>query len=288
MSRVLNHLKMSALKISGAIRVAYSFTSTDHLTTMVPALLYAIISTPKFSAGRMLQAILWVWFHILQTCTANQMLGVLEDTINKPHRPIPAGRISVGHTKILRYSLVPVCLGLSWLLGVARFGMVFAVGIWVYNELGLSGASFYTRNVLNSVGIVALETGAAEIVAGGAESVGPSRVHLYPVTALLIATTIHVQDFRDVAGDRKQGRTTLPIAMPESSRTITLGLMICWSAGLTFLWGRSLSFPTAMLFLGLGVYVGGRIYFLRTEPADQVSFKLYMVWLAFAQILPLL
>lgn len=37
----------------------------------------------------------WVFIHLIEFCTANQMYSGDEDAINKPYRPIPAKLITV-------------------------------------------------------------------------------------------------------------------------------------------------------------------------------------------------
>ncbi|KAF8195339.1 hypothetical protein K438DRAFT_1485924, partial [Mycena galopus ATCC 62051] len=56
------------------------------------------------------------------------------------------------------------------------------------------------------------------------------------MSAALIGTTIHIQDYRDVIGDKKAGRTTLPIVLPELCRWLTSVLALAWSLGLPVYW----------------------------------------------------
>lgn len=97
------------------------------------------------------------------------------------------------------------------------------------------------------------------------------------ISTVLIATTIHVQDFRDEAGDRQQGRITFPVVMPEVSRRMTLVLMAAWSFGLAVFWGNGLSVIISASFVGLGLYIAIRVMLQRTEPEDKVTLQLYMV-----------
>ncbi|KAJ7780307.1 UbiA prenyltransferase family-domain-containing protein [Mycena maculata] len=272
--------------ITDIARIAFNFTKSDYKTILFPVIFYGIMAAPHVSFERILQLALWVWLYLLQFCAANQMLSREEDNINKPYRPIPAGLISVRHTKILRWILFPVCLVLSWFYGVIYPGLSLAAAFVVYNELGLD-SFFYTKNFLNAIGIVSWNVGAAKITRAGLATTPHGNEWLAPyISTLLIATTIHVQDFRDEAGDRKQGRITFPVVLPEFSRRMTLVLVMTWSFGLGAFWASGLTVLASATFVGLGLYIGLRVMFQRTEPEDKVTLQLYMLWLSIAQILP--
>ena len=75
---------------------------------------------------------------------------------------------------------------------------------------------------------------------------------------LLILTTTHAQDFRDVLGDRAAGRLTLPIAYPRLSRLSMLVLLPAWSLFLCRFWEVQLIVST--VFCAFATYVGLRFY----------------------------
>lgn len=95
------------------------------------------------------------------------------------------------------------------------------------------------------------------------------------ISTALIASTIHVQDFRDEVGDRNQGRMTFPIAMPEFSRRMTFVLLITWSLALVVYWALPPVVSAAYVLLGL--YLATRVMWLRAENADKTSLQIYMV-----------
>jgi len=51
------------------------------------------------------------------------------------------------------------------------------------------------------------------------------------LSAGIILTTIHTQDYKDVLGDAAAGRVTLPIAHPVSSCIVTAFILVAWSWG---------------------------------------------------------
>ena len=91
----------------------------------------------------------------------------------------------------------------------------------------------------------------------------------------IFATTIQTQDFKDCDGDRRIGRQTLPIVLPELARYTLLPILLIWSMGLSVLW--NLSAPVAGAFLGLALLVALRYITMRDMRSDQVSFYIYNV-----------
>ena len=92
---------------------------------------------------------------------------------------------------------------------------------------------------------------------------------------MIILTTIHAQDFRDEAGDRNEGRETIPIVMPRVGRlSMPVGLAF-WSLILIIGWCRNVVLGGALV--GMGILVGSRFYYVRDADADKTSYLLYNV-----------
>lgn len=109
---------------------------------------------------------------------------------------------------------------------------------------------------------------------GGAEWIIPY------VSVALISTTIHVQDFRDEAGDRKQGRTTFPVVAPEFSRQMTCTILLFWTFAIALFW--PLDKVQVALYTMFGTYLAIRVLKQRTEYEDKVSLRIYMVSVIFS------
>lgn len=111
---------------------------------------------------------------------------------------------------------------------------------------------------------------------------GADRSHLdrtallcVAISASVLATTIHAQDFKDVDGDRAVGRQTLPIVFPHLSRRTMVVGVLAWSIALACIW--QLDVLTAALFLALGATVGLRFALYTSVREDQMSYVLYNV-----------
>lgn len=100
------------------------------------------------------------------------------------------------------------------------------------------------------------------------------------LSAGIILTTIHTQDYKDIQGDIAAGRVTLPIAYPISSRPVTAFLLIAWSWGISRTW--RLDDVTAAV-MGVLSLVVGMSFVTRTDSrADKISFYWYSVSLPHA------
>lgn len=148
---------------------------------LVYQLCYGLLSAPTLSMAviRLPSLMIWTWLFLLQFCAANQMFSPEEDAINKPYRPIPAGLISVRIAFILRWTLIPICLVLSVIYDVLYPGLSLTIAFLVYNELH-GDSTWYTKNLLNAVGLVSWNVGAATITRGAGR-----LCHYYPSTTLL-------------------------------------------------------------------------------------------------------
>jgi hypothetical protein len=95
------------------------------------------------------------------------------------------------------------------------------------------------------------------------------------LSAGIILTTIHTQDFKDMMGDAAIGRVTLPIAYPDLSRVATALFLIAWSWGVSRTWRLDDVMAAVMGILALVVGVN---FIARTNArADKVSFYWYNV-----------
>ncbi|KAK7443482.1 hypothetical protein VKT23_015656 [Stygiomarasmius scandens] len=267
--------------IQNLVSIGFNFTRSDFKTVILLSSVYGIMAGARSSFTSDVLCFAWIWLYLLQFCTANQVFSGDEDAVNKPYRPIPAGLISVRNTWILRWTLVPVCLALSWFLGATAAGISLTVSFILYNELGFH-AYYYSKNILNAAGIVSWNVGAAQIL--HKDNLNPHMRIATCLSIMLIFTTIHAQDFRDEAGDRKLGRITFPVVFPVGSRRVTSALLIAWTLGLTTMW--RLNYLLAASFVVLGSYTAMRMLTDNSEAASKVSLRLYMLWLSIAQILP--
>ena len=95
------------------------------------------------------------------------------------------------------------------------------------------------------------------------------------VSAGIIATTIHAQDFRDIDGDRTIGRKTIPIAFSNSAPWTVITPLIVWSAILSLFW--NLDYIASVAFATLAAYVGMLFVTGKTVSEYVVAYHWYNV-----------
>jgi hypothetical protein len=95
------------------------------------------------------------------------------------------------------------------------------------------------------------------------------------LSAGIILTTIHTQDYKDASGDAASGRVTLPIAYPVLSRPVTALLLIAWSWVVSRTWRLD---DITAAFMGVLSLIVGVSFVTRTDVrADIISSYLYNV-----------
>ncbi len=124
------------------------------------------MAAPSTSPSHFANAFFWTWLNLLQFTVSNQSLNPTEDARNKPYRPIPAGRLTQAQAKTLRWTLLPLCLLLSYYHDILPVGLFFALGVLLHNELKYDSQPF-TRNALNAFGYATFDYGATMIARAG-------------------------------------------------------------------------------------------------------------------------
>jgi len=271
--------------IGRCAQVAYRFTQSDIITTIIPTTFFAIAAAPLCDLRRIPHVVFWIWMHLLQFDVANQVVDPEEDGRNKSFRPIPAGLISLRDATILRWVLIPTCLLLSAMYSTHVFSVSVVLSslvIW-YNEFG-AHEHWFSKNVMTAVGYSSFEL-------GGTLVAGCNRSHLEPVamiavalSVVIFATTLHCQDFKDEEGDRLIGRKTLPIVFPALARTSVMVGLPLWSVCLTCLW--KIDVICSVAFVAYAGLVGMRFMMFQGAQADRMSCKLYSLWFSLAHLLP--
>jgi len=172
----------------------------------------------------------------------NQICDLENDRINKPHRPLPSGKMTLGRA----WAFVAVTYAAALVMVAAVNRETFAI----YAIAALATVAYSAppvrlkRHPVGSNLIIALIRGALLKVAGWAAvstvlaSVEPWYIGSIYFVFLLGATT--TKDFADIEGDRAAGCITLPVRFRAA-----------WSAR-----AISPSFIAPWLLMALGSYAG--------------------------------
>jgi 4-hydroxybenzoate polyprenyltransferase len=199
------------------------FTYDQFFDTIIPGTIFSLLATLSASGLNLpflpITTVLfrapfisaWLWLIILQFCLQNQCSdgSPEEDAINKPWRPIPSNRISLGGAKIL-LTAAHIAAGIaSWYLDVFYPFLAWTALSTLYNDLGGSDCNGYIRNLFCGGFFTCSFGGALAISLGDADISQAAMQWTFLVCWCVLLTTIQTQEFRDEVGDNARGRKTL-------------------------------------------------------------------------------
>ena len=208
----------------------------------------------------------------------NQICDFKNDSINKPHRPLPSGRM----TRRQAWIFTAICYGIA-------MGLVSVVNIqtfFIYLAAALATVAYSAppvrlkRRPFGSNFIIALIRGALLKVAGWAAvatvlaSIEPWYIGFIYFAFLLGATT--TKDFADIEGDRAAECITLPVKYGAawSARAISPAFIVPWlmmalGVFIKVMTGNEAAvLVLSLVMLAWGSYV---IYLINKDPRRLVS-----------------
>ncbi|KAI9755043.1 MAG: hypothetical protein M4579_004446 [Chaenotheca gracillima] len=305
-----HHLEQSPHSIRQSIsdwryglKTLWLFTYSEHKTVVYPSAafgIFAALSGPVLTTNpspspwdifgaRVPRVIFYCWLNILAFTVSNQRHSnsVVEDSINKPWRPLPSGRISVAQTRRLLLAIIPTLLIATLFLGGATPTLYALALTWMYNELGGADESFVIRNLLNACGLVSYAAGASEIASGiGNFSLNSVAYSWLAIVAAIIATTLQVQDLRDQEGDRTRDRSTCPLVFGDGcARWMCAVPIFLWSFACPAFWELGVFGYVGPVLIG--TIIAARALSLRNSKADEITWKLWGLWMTSIYVLPL-
>jgi 4-hydroxybenzoate polyprenyltransferase len=287
---------------SSFLKTLYLFTASDFPTFALPTVLFGVFgalsgtvlttnSSPSLvvAARRIPLALLLIWINLLIFNISNQSTpsAVVEDAVNKPHRPIPTRRITIERARQLNLVLVPVVLVLSWATGVWHSTLLLLAMQWMYNDLRGCDESLLLRNGLIAIGYGLYSTIALAIIMGTPYEITATGYEWITMVALVMFTTQHICDIKDAPGDRLRGRRSAPIVLGDAGCrwSVCLSIMVCSAMCPTVFGLGGLSYVFTIFFGGT---VAGRTLFLRNPAADKRTWKLWAGWTCSLYVLPLI
>lgn len=245
----------------------------------------------------------WVWVNVLLFSISNQRSedAMVEDAINKPWRPLPAGRINPSQARRLLLMGIPLVVGVCYFyLGATQETIVCLLLTWMYNDLGGADEHFMVRNGVNSAAYFVYGCGAMRVASNLTldDALQTGAVQWLGIVSAIILSTMHVQDLKDQEGDRARARSTAPLALGDTvARGTIVGGVLTWSILAPMYWFSSVSVPVASCGLGLvaaaipcllAVLVSFRVLSWRDPRSDTITYKYWSIWLMSLFALPLL
>jgi len=279
------------------------FTFSDLKTIIIPKTLFGIVT---LLSGRSLMKdprpkttttiscipfiILWNWLNLLPLDMSNQhdVKSTIEDKVNKPWRPIPAGRLTVEETRSIMFGTYVVAIFASLYLGGFFECLALIVEGWIYNVLEGANRSPLARNILNAVGYMTFASGAAKVACAQAGTeLGEDLSMWLLLLGGVISTTIQFQDMYDQKGDAIRGRQTIPLLAGDEVARLTISIpILIWSWVCPAFWG--LGFLSFVSPIAMGAIIIFRLYRYRSVDEDRKSFMIWNAWVMSLYVLPLL
>jgi 4-hydroxybenzoate polyprenyltransferase len=213
------------------VRILYRLNAHNVWVCVLPVPLFAgasWVSTASENRKPMLWliAVAWAYLYVYINDAGNQVTGVEEDRVNKPHRPIPAGLID---SRGLWKRFLIACVLYLAVASVASWAALLVSAAWVGTNFVANRMPqryyFLWKPVFNWVGAACQLAGSWCIF---------SPLNRTAVTWVLIIVTMAtigmpIEDVRDIQGDRAIGRRSL--ASMLGGRVVSRGfslLMIVW------------------------------------------------------------
>ncbi|CCF33476.1 hypothetical protein CH063_05665 [Colletotrichum higginsianum] len=293
--------------ITGILRIPrliWDFTESNFATFVVPntafGLLGGLTGSPLTTLGqptmtttlsvlqRLPLVVAFNWYSVLVFDLANQRgpESVDEDLVNKPWRPIPAGKVTPEQTRKAMLVAIPVVLALNYILDVWREGVFILILTWLYNDL--RGGDELVRDVIIAAAYGLFNTASLKIAIGGdAEAAVTDEGYVWAsIISAVILTTMQVQDLKDQAGDRGRGRATVPLFFGDRASRLSLAILVpFWSCVCVYVWNiRSWAvlLPTMS-----GAMVVAGVLRTRSPETDARAWKLWCLWTVCLYSLPL-
>lgn len=264
----------------------------------IATVLSEIAPTPSVAvtvASRIPQMIIWLWLNLLVFSLANQRRedSIIEDSVNKPWRPIPSGRITPAEAQAALYLAAPGVLFTSaTLLGHRTVlpNLVVLLLVWLYNDVGAANAGPVWRNLVNAIGIASFGWGAAASLLSGGDGLQeiPIPFAWLALTAAVTFTTVQSQDLQDMKGDAARNRLTMPLKYGEKMTRWSIAVFVLvWS----FLCPAYFQISRLSVWcIPLSISVGMAVLVIRHRngATDKAVWTLWCVWVALLYLLPLL
>ena len=143
------------------------------------------------------RVVLWVWINVLIFDLANQRLphSIIEDSVNKPWRPIPSGRMTAYQARRLLLAIIPIAILITFYIGGLEETIVMNTLEYMYNDLGGADENFVVRNIINAAGFICYSAGATRVACGHDRySLNDKAYRWLAIIGGIVFSTLQMQD----------------------------------------------------------------------------------------------
>ena len=234
------------------------------------------------------RVLVWNWLNLTVFDLANQRLSesAAEDALNKPWRAIPAGLLTPTQMRRVLLATLPVVLAVNYALGAWHETALLFVLTWMYNDLRGGDEDFVLRNLIIGFAFALYNGGSLRIACGDECSVTMAGHRWTALISAVIFSTMHIQDLKDVAGDKARNRRSAPLILGEGIARWTIAVpVLAWSVLCPLYLGVGLLNYVMPVLLGVGVAFC--TLSSQSHEADRRSWQYWAVWLMCLYLLPL-
>ncbi|WP_167490727.1 UbiA family prenyltransferase [Nocardia terpenica] len=265
------------------LTVCWSFTWGDLTATVVPATIFAVAAwghagLPATALPAMvLRCIGYFWLYVYTFTLSNQLAGIEEDRVDKPHRPLVVGLITPAGAW-WRLAIVSAAFLIAGTVLKVLPWTVLWVAAWMIHDHFGGARVWWGKNAAMVAGTVAQLAAAWQIVT---PLTGTAWTWILAV-AVPLGLLVSLQDLRDMAGDAAAGRRTAVMVFGDrNSRRMFCLAFAAYPIALYLLLYRHAPLPASVIGV-VGVVVAlaisYRVVRLRTRRSDNTTYMLYTCW----------
>lgn len=265
------------------LSLCWSFTWGDLSATVVPATIFAtaawshahlpVADLPSVLA----RCVLYFWLYIYTFNLSNQLTGIAEDRVNKPHRPLISGLITPRQAWWRLSITTTAFLTVGTAFGVLEWTLLWTAAWIIHNHLG-GAKTWWGKNSAMVAGTIAQLAAAWQIVT----PLTPVAWTWILAIAVPLGILVSLQDLRDMGGDIANGRRTAVMVWGVSnSRLLFCIAFAVYPVGLYFLLYQHA--PASAVVIGgvactLSWAIAVRVVRWRTPHSDNITYMLYTYW----------
>jgi 4-hydroxybenzoate polyprenyltransferase len=272
----------------------WQFIWRDVWATIIPGMLFLVAGwqTQPSSFNEFLACcgcgLLYFLLYVYTFDLANQIVGIEEDRINKPDRPLVTGAVSYEGAWVRLIVSMELYTLVGWWLGVLEWTLLWQVSIILLNFYGWNNF-WATKNLMMGVGGFTLLAAAWHL--GTPNTPIPQSAWIWSLVLHLIAVPLScVQDMRDIEGDRLIGRKTVPIVFGENTARVLLCLGFIVSPFVTH-YGYGLIVAAEnnlnvilcdFALVAINWTIAVRVISCRSPQADHRTYMIFLYWYCFS------
>lgn len=271
--------------VASEVQVVWKVIVRDIPAALLPIVLFSLAAFHSSSQPVshlpivLMHNVAYAFMYTWTFCLSNQISGVAEDRINKPDRPLVTGELSYRGALIRWLASMMLYTFLGWRLGVLEWVLLWQIVTILHNFARFS-RNWIAKNVSMGLGTISQLAAAWQMVT----PITPVAWRWIILLAFIIFPLVSLQDLRDMSGDVKTKRITLPLAIGENPARWLLGIGFGLLPVITnygFFQPAGFSWFSLVAQLALAAFcvlIAIRVVTYRIPEADHHTYMLFCWW----------